>query len=145
MFLPNSNASYYQGPGHLVSIFIRQKTCNTFFEVSGRRVAIITQTRIYRSPLIIQIKYHFYARNLVFKICNLTWHKVNNMNPMFCDCCGDAVKATYKCKFIFYDGLKCDINICPECMNNGTLEINLKRKRCAAQILFRLAKVKTRA
>ena len=58
------------------------------------------------------------------------------MHPSFCDCCGDIVKVVYPCKFIFHDGSVYELNICPECMDNGTLEINLKRKRLVAQILL---------
>jgi len=65
------------------------------------------------------------------------------MNPLFCDCCGDIVKAVYPCKFTFHDGLIYDVNICPDCMDNGTLEIDLKRKRLVAEILFRLSRSKT--
>ena len=65
------------------------------------------------------------------------------MKPLFCDCCGDIVKAVYPCKFVFHDGLIYEFNICLDCMDNGTLEINLKRKRLVAQILFRLSRSKT--
>ena len=65
------------------------------------------------------------------------------MNPWFCDCCGDIVKAVYPCKFVFHDGLIYDLNICLDCMDNGILEINLKRKRLVAQVLFRLSRLKT--
>lgn len=58
------------------------------------------------------------------------------MNVLFCDCCGDLVKVAYPCRFVFHDGLTYDFNICPDCMENGTLEIDLKRKRLAAQILL---------
>jgi len=62
------------------------------------------------------------------------------MMQLFCDCCGDAVKAVYPCKFIFHDGLTCNINICLDCMDKGNLEIDLKRKRLVSKILARLAK-----
>ncbi|HDQ05643.1 MAG TPA: hypothetical protein ENN36_02830 [Candidatus Bathyarchaeota archaeon] len=62
------------------------------------------------------------------------------MKQLFCDCCGDAVKAVYPCKFVFHDGLTCDFNVCLDCMENGTLEINLQRKRLVSQILVRLSK-----
>jgi len=62
------------------------------------------------------------------------------MKHLFCDCCGDAVKAVYPCKFVFHDRLTCDFNICLDCMKNGTLKINLKRKRLVSQILLRLSK-----
>ena len=35
----------------------------------------------------------------------------------------------FKRKFVFHDGLVCDLNICLGCMNNRTLQIDLKRKR----------------
>lgn len=66
------------------------------------------------------------------------------MIPLFCDCCGDIVKAVYPCKFVFHDGLTYELNICLDCMENGTLEINLKRKRLVAQILFKLSKTRLR-
>jgi len=69
--------------------------------------------------------------------------KVENMNPLFCDCCGDIVKAVYPCKFVFHDGLIYDLNICLDCMDNGILEIDLRRKRLITQMLFRLSKLKT--
>jgi hypothetical protein len=62
--------------------------------------------------------------------------KVRNVYPLFCDCCGDIVKVVYPCKFTFHDGSAYDFNICPDCMDNGILEINLKRKRLVAQILL---------
>lgn len=62
------------------------------------------------------------------------------MNHLFCDCCGDEVKAVYPCKFVFHDKLTCDFNICLDCMDNGTLSINLKRKRLVSKIQFKLAK-----
>jgi len=57
------------------------------------------------------------------------------MKHLFCDCCGDQVKAVYPCKFVFHDGLTCDFNICLDCMENRTLKINLKRKRLVAKVL----------
>ncbi|TET26173.1 MAG: hypothetical protein E3J73_04960 [Candidatus Bathyarchaeum sp.] len=62
------------------------------------------------------------------------------MKHLFCDCCGDSVKAVYLCKFTFHDGLTCDFNICLDCMETGTLKINLKRKRTVSKILLRLSK-----
>jgi hypothetical protein len=58
------------------------------------------------------------------------------MRVLFCDCCGDLVKAVYPCRFVFHDGLTCDFKVCPDCMENGTLEIDLKRKRLVAQLLL---------
>ena len=63
------------------------------------------------------------------------------MNPLFCDCCGDQVKMVYPCKFIFHDGLTRDFNICLDCMETGTLEINLPRQRLVTKILSRMGKV----
>jgi len=65
------------------------------------------------------------------------------MNTLFCDCCGDIVKVVYPCKFIFHDGSIYDLNICPNCMDDGTLEINLKRKRLVARFLAKTSKLKT--
>lgn len=67
------------------------------------------------------------------------------MNHLFCDCCGDEVKAVYPCKFVFHDQLTCDFNICLDCMDNGTLNVNLKRKRLVSQIQFKLAKTNKKA
>lgn len=60
------------------------------------------------------------------------------MNPFFCDCCGDLVKAAYSCKFVYYDGLTVDLNVCIDCMEHGTLIIDLARKRMVAKIRERL-------
>ena len=60
------------------------------------------------------------------------------MRVLFCDCCGDLVKAAYPCRFVFHDGLTYHFNVCPDCMENGTLEIDLKRKRLVAQIILTL-------
>jgi len=60
------------------------------------------------------------------------------MQPIFCDCCGDLTKAVYPCKFVFHDGLIVDLNVCLDCMENGTLEINVGRKRLVAKIKRRL-------
>jgi len=57
------------------------------------------------------------------------------MRVLFCDCCGDLIKVSYPCRFVFHDGLTYDFNICPDCMENETLEIDLKRKKLVAQIL----------
>jgi len=57
------------------------------------------------------------------------------MNPLFCECCGDNVKAVYPCKFVYYDGLEVKLNICLDCMHDGELVIDLKRKRQVARIL----------
>jgi hypothetical protein len=46
----------------------------------------------------------------------------------------------YPCKFVFHDGLTCDFNICLDCMEKGTLKIDLQRKRLVSKILLRLAK-----
>ena len=70
--------------------------------------------------------------------------KVKNMKTLFCDCCGDIVKAVYPCKFVFHDGLTYDLNICLDCMDNGILEIDLKRKRLVAKILSKPSKLKTK-
>jgi hypothetical protein len=61
------------------------------------------------------------------------------MNHLFCDCCGEAVKAVYPCKFVFHDNLTCKFDICLDCMESETLEINLKRKRKVSQILLDLS------
>ena len=60
------------------------------------------------------------------------------MNPMFCDCCGDQVVAVYPCKFVFHDGLEKEFNICLDCMDNGTLKIDLKRTRLVSKILSKV-------
>ena len=60
------------------------------------------------------------------------------MNPMFCDCCGDQVKAVYICRFVFHDKIERIFQICIECMDNGTLKIDLKRKRLVSKILSKV-------
>ena len=65
---------------------------------------------------------------------------VNIMTALFCDCCGDSVVAVYPCRFVFHDGLTCEFNICLDCMEAGTLEINLSRKRLVSKILCKLSK-----
>lgn len=62
------------------------------------------------------------------------------MKHLFCDCCGDEVKAVYPCKFVFHDNMTSEFNICLECMETGTLQINLKRKRLVSKILLKLSK-----
>ena len=69
--------------------------------------------------------------------------KVRNMNTLFCDCCGDIVNAVYPCKFVFHDGLTTNLDICPDCMNHGTLEINLKRKRLVTLLLLRRKSIRS--
>ena len=64
------------------------------------------------------------------------------MKHLFCDCCGDSVTAVYPCKFVFHDRLTCNFYICLDCMETGTLKINLKRKRLVSKILLKLAKKK---
>ena len=66
------------------------------------------------------------------------------LRNLWCDCCGDAVRAVYNCKFVFHDGLIIDYNICPDCMSNGTLTIDLSRKRMVAGILKRLSEMNVR-
>jgi len=77
---------------------------------------------------------------LLFNASDLFRFEVEVMNHLFCDCCGDEVKAVYPCKFEFHDKLTCDFNICLDCMETGTLNINLKRKRLVSRIQFKLAK-----
>jgi len=60
------------------------------------------------------------------------------------DVCGDNIKAVYPCKFVFHDGLTLDLNVCPDCMRDGTLTINLGRKRMVAGILKRLSEMNVR-
>ena len=60
------------------------------------------------------------------------------MTQLFCDCCGDVVKAIYPCSFVFHDKIVVPFNICPDCMKNGELRINLPRKRLISKILKRL-------
>jgi len=66
------------------------------------------------------------------------------MKHLFCDVCGDNIKAVYPCKFVFHDGLTLDLNVCPDCMRDGTLTINLGRKRMVAGILKRLSEMNVR-
>jgi len=60
------------------------------------------------------------------------------MNPLFCDACGDQVKAVYPCKFVFHDKRFVDLNICPQCMKYGSIKINLPRKRLVSIVLGKL-------
>jgi len=62
------------------------------------------------------------------------------MKHLFCDCCGDEVVAVYPCKFVFHDNITSEFNICLDCMETGTLQINLKRKRTVSKILLKLSK-----
>jgi len=61
------------------------------------------------------------------------------MKTLFCDCCLDIVNAVYPCKFVFHDGLEKDFNICLDCMETGTLEINLHRQRTVVKLIAKLA------
>ena len=63
----------------------------------------------------------------------------NRMIRLFCDCCGDEVKAVYPCRFVFSDGSFVPVNVCLDCMENESLEIPLARKRLVAKILGRLS------
>ena len=71
---------------------------------------------------------------------NILFSKVEDMNGLFCDCCGKEVKAVYPCKFVYHDNLICEFNICLDCMEQGTLKINLKRKRIVTQNLAKICK-----
>lgn len=57
------------------------------------------------------------------------------MLPLFCDACGDNVKAVYPCKFVFFDGRIVDLNICPNCMKYGKLTIDLPRTNLVSMVL----------
>jgi hypothetical protein len=99
-----------------------------------------THVIIYPSSQIIRFFHYFCARNFPFKICHLLPLEVEDMKHLFCDCCGDSVNAVYPCKFVFHDGLTCEFNICLECMEKGTLKIDLQRKRLVSKILSKLSK-----
>lgn len=62
---------------------------------------------------------------------------------MWCDCCGDTVKVVFPCKFIFHDKKQISLNICLDCMQHGTLEINLHRSRLVSKILYKTNKLGT--
>lgn len=115
------------------STFLLTRKCPAMMRTSS----IIT---IYPFSEIHQFSHHFRSRNFPFKPCRLLFRKVEVMSHLFCDCCGDSVKVVYPCKFVFHDNLSCDFNICLDCMDNGTLEINLQRKRLVSKILLRLSK-----
>ena len=102
-------------------------------------------TGLYRDSKIIRFSEHFCVGSFPFKMWRLLPLKVEVMKHLFCDCCGDTVVAVYPCKFVFQDGLTSEFNICIDCMETGTLEINLKRKRMVSKILFRLSKNRKRA
>lgn len=58
---------------------------------------------------------------------------------MWCDCCGDIVKASYPIKIVFPDKSELELNVCLECYDsNETLEIDVKRKHeiAKAMVLF---------
>ena len=57
------------------------------------------------------------------------------MTILFCDACGDQVTAVHPCKFVFHDRLTINLNICPDCMKYGKLEIDLPRKRLVSIVL----------
>ena len=61
-------------------------------------------------------------------------------NHLFCACCGDEVKAIYLCKFVYHDNLIVDLNVCLDCMDTGTLKIDLKRRRHVGSILKRIVR-----
>ena len=67
------------------------------------------------------------------------------MKHLFCDCCGDAVKAAYPCSFVFHDKIVVPFNICPDCMKTGVLQIDLSRKKLVSSILKRLESPKTKS
>jgi len=54
---------------------------------------------------------------------------------LFCDACGDITKAVRPCKFVYHDGTTINFDICLDCMENGTLQINLPRKRLVSFVL----------
>ena len=56
--------------------------------------------------------------------------------PLFCSVCNDVVVAVYPCKFVFHDKIESEFNICLDCMETGTLKINLQRKRQVASVVF---------
>ncbi len=118
---------------HFFKQILLTRNCPAMMQASS----IIT---IYPCSEIHQFSHHFRSRNFPFKPCRLLFRKVEVMSHLFCDCCGDLVKAVHPCKFVFHDGLSCDFNICLDCMDNGTLEINLQRKRLVSKILLRLSK-----
>lgn len=60
----------------------------------------------------------------------------------WCSACGDRAVVTFPCKFEFHDGIILSFNICVECLNGGTLEINLSRKRLVAKIIKKLSNKK---
>jgi hypothetical protein len=95
---------------------------------------------LYRDLKIIQFSEYFWIGNFPFKMCSLLFLKVEVMKRLFCDCCGDSVIAVYPCKFVFHDGLTSEFNICLDCMETRTLEINLKRKRLVSKILLKVSK-----
>ena len=57
------------------------------------------------------------------------------MNNLFCDACGDVVKAVYPCKFVFHDGRIINLNICPDCMKHGKITIDLPRMNLVSIVL----------
>lgn len=57
------------------------------------------------------------------------------MVNLFCDACGDIVKAVYPCKFVFHDGRAIDLNICPNCMKKGKIRLDLPRMNLVSMVL----------
>jgi len=59
-------------------------------------------------------------------------------NHLWCEACGDEVRAAYPCKFVFWDGRTIDLNICPDCLKHGKLIIDLPRKNLVSIVLTKL-------
>ena len=59
-------------------------------------------------------------------------------NHLWCDACGDEVRAVFLCKFVFHDGRELPLNICLDCMEHGKLVIDLPRKNLVSIILSKL-------
>ena len=94
---------------------------------------------VYRKSKYVSFSSILLKVTFLLNYCCFLFLKVRVMKQLFCDCCGEIVKAVYPCKFIYHDNLICDFNICLDCMTDGTLKIDLKRKRKVSQILLKLS------
>jgi ribosome-binding protein aMBF1 (putative translation factor) len=61
------------------------------------------------------------------------------MRRLYCDACGDQVKAAYPVKVTFVHGGEMTFYVCLDCYKNGIpLKIDVKRKEQVAEICMKL-------
>lgn len=65
----------------------------------------------------------------------------HGVEPMFCDACGDIVKAAYPVKIIFPHGSSMTLLVCLDCYESGhPLEIDVKRKEQVSRLITQVKK-----